>query len=367
MRRAVVTLAYDLETTGLSATCDRAVQIAAKIFRVGVDGRSHGIGDKGTFVSLINPGSRRVHPEAAKTTGITDRKVQSAASFPYVWKQLMEVIRGVLPDGVREGDATLRLVGHNSRAYDDIMIAAEHRRFDFVLPKPFGDFAVECADTMVASRALAKADPASFRGNHRLGTLYAAVAGKPLEGAHDALVDAAAVERIANHPPISAHLAFEPWSARVAAYEARVAKAAAAGGDTKKKPPKPPAQPPPPPPPPTPALAFPPQRPTTPRPQRQQQQQPPKSPMRLSSGAEEAAAETRCKRPASSQPATRRRRCLAVACPSCLVVFSPFFRHSCGARDARSGAAAYPGYGRWQTGDATGRKCPGSSSATPQV
>ena len=109
------------------------------------------------------------------------------------------------------------------------MLAAEFRRCDYSLPKPFGDFSVECADTLVASRARCKVFPEVFLGDHKLATLYKQATGEDLNGAHDALVDARAVAQLANVPGILNHLVFDSWSTREAAYDQRLAKATAAG------------------------------------------------------------------------------------------------------------------------------------------
>lgn len=83
---SVVTIAYDLETTGLDVLRDRIVQIAAVV--IGVAGEPaipipH-------FASLVNPGGRRMNPRAAAVTGLSDSKLENAPNFPHVWRRLLD-------------------------------------------------------------------------------------------------------------------------------------------------------------------------------------------------------------------------------------------------------------------------------------
>lgn len=251
----VITVAYDLETTGIDVLRDRIVQIAAVVIETTADEKGDiGISDSSDssdsldspdspgssipppFVSLVNPGDRRMNPRAAAVTGISDRQLENAAAFPHVWRKLIAHILGPSPaDGV-----ALRLIGHNSRQFDDLMLCAELRRFERALSlgssttstgslvPGFGLASVECADTLCAAKVARKRPRVSarFPADNKLGSLYLAATGLALEGAHDALVDTSAVVALVRWEPVASTLDFEAWSVREAAFAARVEKRA---------------------------------------------------------------------------------------------------------------------------------------------
>lgn len=219
----VIVIAYDLETTGLNAIKDRVVQFAIKVVSIRRNDVLLDIPPE-SYTSLVNPGSRRMHPMAMKITGITDKKVENAPSFRHIWKTFMNMIRSLVPNGISEEATRLCMIGHNSRIYDDIMLVNELRKINFVIPDPFGNFVVVFGDTLVASRNRVKEHPECFRGNHRLSTLYHEATGMELSGAHDALVDTNAVEALINYDPICQKIAFESWSCRLQQYSDRLSK-----------------------------------------------------------------------------------------------------------------------------------------------
>ena len=198
-----------------------------------------------------------MNPRAAAVTGISDRKLENEAAFPHVWRRLMAHL-GLGSLGLGFQASELRLVGHNSKNFDDLMLCAELRRFQRALeraPSSSEDetnqrqhpehavlvpgFAnnvarVMCADTFCAAKAARKRDAQQaqrcFPKDNKLASLYSAATGRDLEGAHDALVDTAAVAALLAWAPIAGAIEFEPWEVRVAAHDARVEKRRAKEG-----------------------------------------------------------------------------------------------------------------------------------------
>jgi DNA polymerase III epsilon subunit family exonuclease len=98
----------DLETTGLSATADRIVEIGVLMLdRTGVEQRFAG--------TLVNP-SRAIPGRAAAVHGITDQMVATAPGFSRLAESLSNALEGRV------------LVGHNITTFDNKFLVEEFRR-----------------------------------------------------------------------------------------------------------------------------------------------------------------------------------------------------------------------------------------------
>jgi DNA polymerase III epsilon subunit family exonuclease len=109
----VTFVAFDLETTGLSPSNDRIVEIGAVKFRNGkiIDQKSW----------LINPG-RSIPWLVQQVHGITDEMVKDAPDFVTVYREFSEFIEGSV------------LMAHNAR-FDVSFLSAEIQRAGFPLPQ----------------------------------------------------------------------------------------------------------------------------------------------------------------------------------------------------------------------------------------
>lgn len=147
----------DVETTGLSITKSRIVQIAI------IKGDEH-------KKLLINP-EGPIPPETTAIHGITDEMVKDAPTFKQVSKSLLKYI----------GDETI--VGYNSNSFDIPLLMEEFVRAGVELDMSNRDvidvYRNEC---IVNSRKLAD--------------VYKRLTGKTLDDAHDALADTLATKEI---------------------------------------------------------------------------------------------------------------------------------------------------------------------------
>ena len=200
---------YDFETTGIDVLEDRVVQVAAVLLeRTGGDGWR----ERASFVSYVNPSPRRMAPRAQQVTGIDPRRLAAAPPFREVWERLV----GALGPGEH-----MALVGHNTRGYDDLLLAAELERVGLDPRCPFGGRAgrIGCFDTLQAARS------AGERGlqtaDLKLATLFRASTGEVLEGAHDALADCRGVVALLQWRPLRGWLRREPWEDRLATLRER--------------------------------------------------------------------------------------------------------------------------------------------------
>jgi len=107
-------VAFDFETTGLSADRDRVVEIGAVAFRVRKeDGRWIGV-DDGAYETLVNP-ERPIPPAVSAIHGIDDLAVSSAPTFAETAAELLAFIDGSI------------LVAHNA-PFDMGFLRAETAR-----------------------------------------------------------------------------------------------------------------------------------------------------------------------------------------------------------------------------------------------
>jgi DNA polymerase-3 subunit epsilon len=152
-------LAFDLETTGISTSSDRIVQIA--LIGAAPDGTAiH-------FEQIINP--RRPIPYGASNVhGIFDQDVRGKGDFSTIADKVAEMIEGSV------------IVGHNVRRFDLQLLEAEFFRLGKRMPRPKA-----VMDTIELVRRLNIPRP------HNLGALCVRH-GISLENAHTAAADAAA-------------------------------------------------------------------------------------------------------------------------------------------------------------------------------
>jgi len=152
-------LAFDLETTGISTSSDRIVQIA--LIGANPDGTPiH-------FEEIINP-QRSIPYGASNVHGIFDHDVRGKGNFSTIADQVAELIEGSV------------IVGHNVRRFDLAMLDVEFLRLGKRTPRPKA-----VMDTYELVRRLNVPRP------HKLGALCARH-GISLENAHTAAADAAA-------------------------------------------------------------------------------------------------------------------------------------------------------------------------------
>lgn len=157
---------FDLETTGPEKETDRIVQFAAlKMMPDGTERR---------WQTLINPGVPIPEP-ATEVHGITDAMVASAPTFA--------AVAGKIWGALLHCD----LAGYNARRFDVPLLIAEYNR----LPgyeACAGDLAIRAiVDPM---RIFMQREPRDLGAAHRF------FLGETLEGAHDAMADTVAAQRV---------------------------------------------------------------------------------------------------------------------------------------------------------------------------
>lgn len=147
----------DVETTGLSITKDRIIQIAC-------------IKDDEEKSILINPGIP-ILETATEVHGIIDDDVKNSPTFSQVALSLLDFLKGE------------DLAGYNSNRFDLPILIEEFYRvgIDFSLEgrNIYDMFQIECR-----------------RNPRTLEAIYKRTTGKELSGAHDALVDVKATKII---------------------------------------------------------------------------------------------------------------------------------------------------------------------------
>lgn len=154
---------FDLETTGISPSCDEVIEIS------GIQVRNGKVTDE--FTSLVNPG-RPIPYGASRVNGITDDMVAGAPPFVNVLKSFLEFA----------GDDIL--VGHNIHSFDMLFLFRDAKRFWGQVPG--NDY----IDTLSMARKYLPQ-----LAHHRLVDL-AAFYGISAEGAHRALNDCRMNQRV---------------------------------------------------------------------------------------------------------------------------------------------------------------------------
>ncbi|MBF0197120.1 MAG: 3'-5' exoribonuclease [Planctomycetes bacterium] len=153
----------DFETTGLSADCDRVIEVGAVLVR---DGQ---VVDE--FSALMDPGFGLPY-EITSITGITDEMLEGKPSPEELMPALHDFVQGKI------------LVAHNA-SFDKRFLLAEMERAGIKM-------CPEVLCTMLLARRLVTLH------NHKLGTL-ASHLGCNIENAHRALDDARFTAILWNH------------------------------------------------------------------------------------------------------------------------------------------------------------------------
>lgn len=151
----------DLETTGLSITQDRIVQIAC------IKETKRGDIEKNFLVNPTIP----IPPEATAVHGITDEMVKDAPTFKQLSKGLLEFLEGE------------DLVGYNSNSFDIPLLIEEFNRVGI-------DFDVSEVALIDVYRNECEINP------RNLSAVYKRMTGEELEDAHDAMADTRATKAI---------------------------------------------------------------------------------------------------------------------------------------------------------------------------
>ena len=152
-------LAFDLETTGISTSRDKIVQIAL----IGADADGSSI----HYEVLINP-QRPIPTGASNVHGIYDSHVRGKPNFNHYAEEISDLMKGSV------------IVGHNARKFDMPLLENEFFRCGIAPPKP-----IVVLDTLETVRRLKIPRP------HNLAA-QCARHGIDLSNAHDAAADAAA-------------------------------------------------------------------------------------------------------------------------------------------------------------------------------
>lgn len=153
---------FDLETTGVSTSNDRIIQIGA--IKVLPDGTEE------VKNVLINP-TIPIPASASAIHGVYDKDVAKSPTFQQVSKSFATWLSGS------------DLAGYNSDNFDVPMLMAEFDRVGISFPEP----ETKLVDVYKIERLV---------NGHTLGDTYKRYMGEELDGAHDALVDIYATMKI---------------------------------------------------------------------------------------------------------------------------------------------------------------------------
>ena len=146
---------FDLETTGLDLSKDRAVSIAT--LKIDLEGKTE------EKKILINP-EMAIPTSASDIHGITDEMVADAPTFKQISKSLFTYFEGC------------DVAGYNSDYYDVPLLMKEFSRCGIDFPT----WELNLVDVLKFEKLL---------NPNNLGEVYNRYTGKVLEGAHDALND----------------------------------------------------------------------------------------------------------------------------------------------------------------------------------
>jgi len=146
---------FDLETTGLDLSKDRAVSIAT--LKIDLEGKTE------EKKILINP-EMAIPKEASDIHGITDEMVADAPTFKQISKSLFTYFENC------------DIAGFNSDYYDVPLLMKEFSRCGIDFPT----WELNLVDVLKFERML---------NSNKLEEVYLRYTGKALEGAHDALND----------------------------------------------------------------------------------------------------------------------------------------------------------------------------------
>jgi len=146
---------FDLETTGLDLSTDRAVSIAT--LKIDLEGKTE------EKKILINP-EMDIPKEASEIHGITNEMVADAPTFKQISKSLFSYFENC------------DIAGFNSDYYDVPLLMKEFSRCGIDFPT----WELNLVDVLKFERML---------NSNKLSEVYLRYTGKELEGAHDAMND----------------------------------------------------------------------------------------------------------------------------------------------------------------------------------
>ena len=153
---------FDIESTGLNLSTDKAVSIAT--LKIDLEGKTE------EKKIMINP-EMAIPKEASDIHGITDEMVADAPTFKQISKSLFAYFENC------------DIAGFNSDYYDVPLLMKEFSRCGIEFPT----WELNLVDVLKFERAL---------NSNKLGEVYLRYTGKELEGAHDALNDVRATFEI---------------------------------------------------------------------------------------------------------------------------------------------------------------------------
>jgi DNA polymerase-3 subunit epsilon len=162
MKSTKPTIFFDLETTGVSTTNDRILQIGAI--------KLHPDGTEETRNVLLNP-TIPIPAGASAVHGVYDDDVKDKPTFRQIAKSLAAWLSGC------------DLAGYNSDNFDVPMLIEEFQRCGIDFPEADTKF----LDVLKIERMV---------NSHTLGNTYKRYMGEELDGAHDAMIDIYATMKI---------------------------------------------------------------------------------------------------------------------------------------------------------------------------
>ena len=179
-------LYLDTETTGVNPKEDSIFQISC----IYVDTDAPEIGPEEYDFKLAPYKNKGLSPVAAEKTGMTDEVINSYPQQDLVFKEFQEKICAKV--NPRDRKDKMFLLGYNV-SFDDSFL---REWFSFNGDRYYGSyFWNPCLDAMpLAGLRLMAARP--YMPNFQLSTVYKALTGKDLEGAHDAMADVRATKEI---------------------------------------------------------------------------------------------------------------------------------------------------------------------------
>ena len=202
----------DTETTGLSSN-DMITQLAAKIFwdksdlleESGSSTSYKNDMEKDSFVRYVKPDCR-ISKSASDVTGITEAVLDehNAVQFPFVWKEFVTWLEYQRLKWGNENTQVL-FIAHNAR-FDRSILKRTLLRYKVDQSTFLEDTnVIGIIDTLklFRSKVFWTKDEQSI--SKKLGELHKHFLGTEHEGAHDALADCIAIERLLLHERFQGH------------------------------------------------------------------------------------------------------------------------------------------------------------------
>ena len=179
-------LYLDTETTGVNPREDSIFQISC----IYVDTEDLSNGPQEYDFKLAPYKNKGLSPMAKEKTGMTDEEINSYPPQDLVFEEFREKICAKVNS--RDRRDKMFLLGYNISFDDDFL----REWFSFNGDRYYGSyFWNPCLDAMtLAGMRLMATRP--FMPNFQLSTVYKALTGKDLEGAHNAMADVRAVKEI---------------------------------------------------------------------------------------------------------------------------------------------------------------------------